>query len=242
MIGEFAIGQALRIYATRARVDAHNSLVLEEYKEKGEKVYTIKAQDRIINGDPKLTAEQIKAKISNDINKTGGLPATLSIFVGAKVMLRSNVDVARKLVNGSIGNVTEIIWQNFRRDQMYDTDIPKVKVNFEGGVGEHIIQAITSEFEAKGNSTAERYMLPLVLCWASTTHKMQGSTLDSLVGGLSDMWNCKGLAYVMLSRVRTLEGLRLESINAAEIVGSKPCNMDAKLEMERMRRGSNTKK
>ena len=44
-----------------------------------------------------------------------------------------------------------------------------------------------------------------------------------------------GLAYVILSRVRSLEGLRIESIDLAQLVGKKPCNEAAKQELERMR-------
>ena len=91
------------------------------------------------------------------------------------------------------------------------------------------------EFDAAGNSTAERYMLPLVLSWASTGHKMQGTTLSREVAYLSNFWNCKGLAYVILSRARSLESLRIEALNPSELVGSKPCNLAAKAEMERMR-------
>lgn len=239
MTGEFAIGQALRIYPKRSFVDEHNALVLEEYRKKGTEMFKIEAQDRIVNGDPKLTKDMIAAKISTDVNKTAGLPKSITLFVGAKVMLKSNVDVSKKLVNGAIGLVTKIIWPNFRRGQLYDEDIPRVYVNFDGGVGEHLIIPVTKEFQAKGNATAERYMLPLVLSWACTGHKMQGSTLDTEVARLSDLWNCKGLAYVILSRAKSLEGLRIEDLNVTELVGQKPCNLAAKREIERMRAENN---
>ncbi|GBN09191.1 hypothetical protein AVEN_184277-1 [Araneus ventricosus] len=58
--------------------------------------------------------------IPTDINKTGGLPAELEIFVGAKVMLRSNIDVKKGLVNGAIRFITKIHWPNFRRAQIVD--------------------------------------------------------------------------------------------------------------------------
>ena len=77
-------------------------------------------------------------------------------------------------------------------------------------------------------------MLPLVLSWASTGHKMQGSTLEFQVALLSNMFT-PGLAYVILSRVRSIEGLRIESIDAAKLVGKKPCIEAAKKELERMR-------
>lgn len=42
-------------------------------------------------------------------------------------------------------------------------------------------------------------------------------------------------AYVALSRVRSLEGLRIEELDSSKITGKKPCNNDALAEMEKMR-------
>ncbi|GBN45020.1 hypothetical protein AVEN_56216-1 [Araneus ventricosus] len=57
--------------------------------------------------------------VSGDINKTEGLQNKLEIFNGAKVMLRSNINIEQGLVNGAMGTITEIVWPLFRRDQMY---------------------------------------------------------------------------------------------------------------------------
>ena len=53
-------------------------------------------------------------------------------------------------------------------------------------------------------------MLPMVLCYASTAHKMQGSTVDRAVIYLGSKLFAKGQAYVALSRVSSIEGLRIE--------------------------------
>lgn len=104
-----------------------------------------------------------KQKIPTNINKTGGLPSVLEIFVGAKVMLRSNIDVTKGLVNDAIGHITEIFWPQFRRTQMYETDISSVLIDF-GTDGMHVIYPKAIQFPAKFNyGTAEKRMLPLVL-------------------------------------------------------------------------------
>ncbi|KAJ8882291.1 hypothetical protein PR048_018779 [Dryococelus australis] len=41
------------------------------------------------------------------------------------------------------------------------------------------IEPSTAEFDAlRGQGKIERHMLPLILCWVVTVHKLQGTTLD----------------------------------------------------------------
>ena len=47
-------------------------------------------------------------KLNNDSNMTAGLEARLSLAVGARVMLRHNIDTKTGLVNGAIGTTLSI--------------------------------------------------------------------------------------------------------------------------------------
>ena len=47
-------------------------------------------------------------KLNQDCNNTAGLEAVLKLAVGARVMLRRNIDVKAGLVNGAIGTVLEV--------------------------------------------------------------------------------------------------------------------------------------
>ena len=57
--------------------------------------------------------------------------------------------------------------------------------------------------------TLQRVQLPLLPCWAATIHKVQGLSLDAAVIDLGSQVFEEGIAYVALSRVRTLHGVAL---------------------------------
>lgn len=234
--GEFSVEKAMRIYPTNKQVETHNNKVLQYFREKNVKMFTIRAQDSLVDATRPLN-NSIDTVISDDINKTLGLPRELVIFVNlAKVMLRSNIDVQKGLVNGAIGFVTELKWAGgFRRGQIYKQDIPDVMVDF-GVDGIHLIKPKSIQFPAKFSyGTAERRMLPLILSWASTAHKMQGTTVDYAVVYLGQKLFVQGQAYVIISRVRSLDGLRIEELDASKITGKTFCNVDALDEIDRMR-------
>jgi hypothetical protein len=69
---------------------------------------------------------------------------------------------------------------------------------------------MTVQFPTKF-SCGTRQMLPLILCWGCTVHKMQGTTVcTSVVNLMGAKLFAPGQAYVALSRVRSFNGLRLE--------------------------------
>ena len=233
--GEFSLERALRIYPVNEQVAEHNESVLQHFRDLGTEMFVINAYDQLIDSSANDRNVNLDRIIPDDINKTGGLPKVLEIFVGAKVMLRSNINVERGLVNGAIGHITEIIWPYFRRGQVHERDIPSVKVNF-GRDGIYLIEPKSIQFPAKySKGTIERRMLPMVLSWASTVHKMQGSTVDFAVIYLGSRVFAEGQAYVALSRVRSLNGLQIEELDCAKLTGNKPCNIAALQEMIRMR-------
>ncbi|GFT53957.1 ATP-dependent DNA helicase [Nephila pilipes] len=150
-------------------------------------------------------------------------------------MLRYNDLVERGLVNGAMCVITQIFWPNYRRDQMYDNDIPDLQIEFDR-IGIHQLTSTAVKFPAvKNKRTIEKRMLPIVLCWTCTVHKMQECMVDKAVINLGSNLFTDGQAYVALSRLRSVDGLRIEDLDCLKLTGTTPCNEDALEEMERMR-------
>ena len=57
----------------------------------------------------------------------------------------------------------------------------------------------------------------LILAFAVTIHKSQGLSLDNAIIDLSDRVFSPGMAYVALSRVRTLSGVHLPAFQPSSI-------------------------
>jgi hypothetical protein len=183
-----------------------------------------------------------------DDNDCAGLPHMLKLAVGAKVMLRRNILCEDGLVNGARGIVVAFRWRNGGNTQAADGELPEgVLVKFDDprvGRLTHVtalfgnstveaieIKPITAQFHGKHSSVLERTQVPLILCWAATIHKVQGLSLDAAVIDLGPHVFEYGMAYVALSRVRSLDGVALlsltpERVSASPLVSS---------EMERLR-------
>ncbi len=126
-------------------------------------------------------------------------PENLQLKIGAKVMFVKN-NFELKVVNGTLGEVVGF-------DEF--TDYPKVKIKS----GKIISVKPDSWMIDEGEKIiAEIRQFPLRLAWAITVHKSQGMSLDLAEVDLSKSFT-PGMGYVALSRVRSLDGLRLKGFN-----------------------------
>ncbi len=151
-------------------------------------------------------------------------------------MLRYNVDITRRLVNGSMGVIINVEFPGWRRQQLYREDIPRVQVEFDNNVGTHWIDPITVTFDAKfGYGSVERRMLPMVPCYAVTVHKLQGSTIDTAVVNLGPQYFAPGQKFVALGRCTSLLGMEIDEIDPRGLIEGEVCDEEALEEMHRLR-------
>ncbi|KAL0808544.1 hypothetical protein ABMA28_012989 [Loxostege sticticalis] len=208
--GDFADGIAVRIFPTlRQRI---------MYMHVRKCMYTINA------GDEYRDAATCGRKppdnvIPKDINNCGGFLPTIKLGIESRVMLRRNLSVTEGLVNGAMGIIKKIKWPDLRRDQLEEGELPEFLYTYRYG-------------------DVERRMLPLILSWAVTVHKLQGTTLDRAVIDLGKKNFAKGQIYVVLSRVKTLEGISISDLEANKLL-NRPHDGKALTEMTRLRNLSN---
>lgn len=130
---------------------------------------------------------------------------------GAQVVFKMNIDTEKGIANGSRGVVV-----NFMTEEEYgviaslrlpgNKRYPLVRL-LNGNV--HLAIPVDFEYEITEEYKIIKKQVPLKLAWASTIHSCQGATLDYVKADIGEDIFEYGQAYVVLSRVRNLEGLTL---------------------------------
>ncbi|KAK3910005.1 LOW QUALITY PROTEIN: ATP-dependent DNA helicase [Frankliniella fusca] len=160
-----------------------------------------------------------------------GLTNILSLCIGAKIMLRRNINVTRGFVNGSIGILKHIMCER----NCKPPSVPLcVLVQFENVDTDDLnityipILPVLSQWYKKGISCT-RYQLPISLCWACTIHKSQGLTLGSMALDAGNSEFALGLLYVALSRVADMDSLCLITMFTLDRLNS--CTKSSKFKL-----------
>jgi ATP-dependent exoDNAse (exonuclease V) alpha subunit len=188
---------ATRLYPTRREVQELNQRELEKLLAAQALSHSYQAHDVLHEKKGRRNLPVTPAQ-REMLNKCTMAPDTLILAVGAQVMLIKNLDVPAGLVNGSRGVVLGYNAQDYPL-VMFDNghELPLGPAQFETDLGKQLLV---------------RSQIPLILAWALTIHKCQGSTLTQVVTDLTGTF-AESQIYVTLSRVRSLDGLYLEGIN-----------------------------
>ena len=127
------------------------------------------------------------------LKRDAPIPEILELKKSALVMLRMN-DPKQRYVNGTVGTLEEL-----------EDDCLLVRA------GKRLLEIKPFTFtilDDQGEEAAFAMNFPLTLAYASTIHKVQGSTLERCHISLRDLWE-PGQAYVALSRARSGDAITL---------------------------------
>lgn len=145
-----------------------------------------------------------------------GLFSELRLCKGARIILRRNLWVSKGLANGSVGTITDIIYDPSIECEVYSDHMPLcLLVKFEKYSGPTLYEdsipiiPVTSSFKRQGTSCT-RKQFPVMLGYAVSIHRSQGITIDKAIVDIGNNEFQVGLTYVALSRVKTLEGLLIK--------------------------------
>ena len=187
--------EALRLFPTTSAVSEYNITKLHS---NDQPVAVIKA---VHSG-----AGAIKASADD----AGGLEPVVCLAHGARVMLTTNLWVQVGLVNGAMGTVVAICYDDAGESP---PRLPvAVTVRFDSFSGPTLSDGSVPITPLRRtwlsiDKTCSRLQLPLKLAWAVTIHKCQGMTLNKAVVDLGKKEFSAGLTFVACSRVRQLKDL-----------------------------------
>ena len=186
-------------------------------------ISAIDIQDTVVSTQMASKVAAAYKKTVHDSTRTAGLDSCLQLCIGAKVMLRRNLNVQCGLVNGSIGSVV-----GFGTSANQFTHI---SVQFDNLPEPVPIYRESCNFEVLKSVFYNRKQFPISLAFSVTVHKAQGLSLNTaIVDAGPASFGC-GMIYVALSRVTKLDGLHLIDFDKTKIV----CDRNAVGEYNRLR-------
>ncbi|OOR85590.1 helicase [Moraxella canis] len=193
-----------RLYTHNADVDSINQKQLNELTAK---TITYSA------------AKMGEKPLQDSLSKSVRAPDELTLAIGAKVMFVKNLPLLG-VYNGTMGEVIGFIGVSGKAyknadDEITETAYPLVRHNTGGEVAAEPEEWTVEDKD--GTVLASYTQVPLCLAWAITVHKSQGMTLDAAEIDLSKTFEM-GQGYVALSRLRSLDGLKLLGFNVKSLL------------------------
>ena len=196
---------------TRNMVHEFNRAVMKRLDRKTIEINALDEIDCKIKSISKNAEEAVKQLDRlDDARHTGGLEKVLVLAIGARVMLRKNLDVTNKLVNGSMGTLVEVVYDKYEVIRL-------LKVKFDNHDNVINFERDLRKIQIYSNAFLYRKQFPLTIAYAMTIHKSQGLSLKCVLADLGKSVFSPGMSYVCLSRVTSLDGLHLLNFNPTKV-------------------------
>ncbi len=141
-------------------------------------------------------------RYQSELFKNSGVKEYLKLKIGSKVMFTVNRP-KDGFLNGTLGEIVDFV-----------DGLPLIRL-----LGGKYVRVNYNSWtlEINGQILAKIAQLPLKLSWAITIHKSQGTSLDHAEIDLGRSF-APGMGYVALSRVRSIDGLYLKSLNKMALI------------------------
>jgi ATP-dependent DNA helicase PIF1 len=193
-----------KLYPKNSLVDQTNQKQLDSLIKRGAEYHTYKADYSVKLNNTSKSSLKLIEEFKN--YGSSGCPDDLTLAVGTQVVFKKNIDEL-------VANGTRAVISSFMNLENGST-VPVVSL-LDGS--KRMVEPLEFSYAVEKEFEVIKSQLPLKLAWACSIHSSQGSTLDLVEADIGDNIFESGQVYVVLSRVRTLEGLSLISINRHKI-------------------------
>lgn len=191
------------LFSKKNMVNDYNDNELKKLITNGNKNYNYKSKYEFSKNISILSRDFYKELINSQYN----IDDNVMLSLHTQVMLTVNMP-EQGLANGSRGIIIDFEEGEF--------DVPNPVVRFLDG---KILEIKPYDFKIdEQGDVIKKIQIPLMYSWAITIHKAQGMSLDFVRTDIGNSIFEYGQAYVVLSRIKNIEGLSLMNIDYSKII------------------------
>ena len=139
--------------------------------------------------------DRTNSKISNYVKKLDNIE--IKLCKGLQIMITHNIDISKKIVNGTRAVIKEINYPDIIIQTIDNTIYTISYIKY--------INELDNDIQYN--------YIPIKLAYALTVHKSQGQTLDYIQLDLGESIFEYGMAYVALSRAKKLNSIYISNLS-----------------------------